>query len=295
MSSILEYYGMSPVKTVDAARYYSKQPVPTELITSDRVVGIEVEVENWSLKHDPAKVWQRITDGSLRNNGVEYITYPIAAKWTPYALQDLLGNAFSDECCFSPRTSTHIHVNCQDLKTVQVIDILLLYAALEPFFYQFAGRGRSKNIYCVPLQDAEMVAFAANRDLNVIVQSWSKYTGFNLLPLAEKGTLEFRHMHGTFNHTKLSVWIRLILKLFDYVLVQGTGNIRKLVRGLNGNSDVIGLMIDVFGDDSRQFNNMTYATIKDAVEITRQAFMKPEKNGELLNARTTKSLYFKGV
>jgi hypothetical protein len=296
MSNVIDIYGLRGVKVFDPSKYYAKDPQHPVVITSERVVGVEVEVENHGLKKDlRTPVWVQTQDGSLRNNGREWITSPIKGIWAPHALRELLGDSLSDDCCFSPRTSTHVHVNCLDLDARQVVDVLLLYCCLEPFFYQFAGRGRSKNIYCVPLYDAAFVAFTANMKLESIVPNWTKYTGFNLLPLADKGTIEFRHMHGTFDHVKLANWIKLILKLFDYVLAKGTATIRKLVSGFSSKTDVMGLMIDVFGDDVNQFCNISYDTIRDAVLVTKTAFMKTETNLHLLKQRVSGSRYIRGV
>ncbi len=295
MTTIQEHFSLKSPRLVNPEKIYGKIIVE-ETINSSRLVGIEVELENHLLLRNPTPVWHVVSDGSLRNNGVEYITHPIPANWVPHALKDLLSNSLSPDCCFSPRTSVHVHVNCQDLISTQVVDVLLLYSCLEELFYQFTGRGRSKNIYCVPLYDTYLLSKITNVKLEQILQSWSKYTGLNVIPLAEKGTIEFRQMHGTFDYNKLTIWVRLITKLFDYCLSQGTANIRKLVWGFDKKTDLIGLMLEIFGDkDTKQFKNLSYETIKQGVMITKLAFCKKETEDNLFSTFSKTSPYFVGV
>ena len=293
MPTIIEMFGMRPVKLVKPDKYFVTQPQVPERVESLRSVGIEVEVENaLNVRGVPSGVWQPTNDGSLRNNGMEYITHPIQGRWAPYALRELMTEVFPDDCCFSPRTSVHVHVNCQDLTPVQVTDIVLLYGCLEPLFYQFTGRGRVKNIYCVPIFDTNLIPFFTTKKLENAVNEWKKYTGFNLLPLLDKGTLEFRHMHGTFDHQKLSVWVRLILKMVDYAVAQGTPTIRRMVLALNRQSDLFGMLMAIFGDDGLLFKNVEWELLEKAVGNTKLAFMKQETQAALTVERTTKSAYF---
>jgi len=293
MTTIAELFGVRPVKGTAVEKYYKTLPKCSEEVSSDRLIGIEVEVENHRLlKEPPSGVWQLTNDGSLRNNGVEWITLPIEARFAPYALRELLGESLNTDCCFSPRTSVHVHVNCQDLHTTAVMDVILLYACLEPLFFQFTGRGRAKNIYCVPIGDTDLLPFMVNRRLEQAITKWSKYSGLNILPLAEKGTVEFRHMHGTFDYDKLSRWVRLITKLFDYCIKQGTPAIRRLVSSFNERMDVFGLVADVFGDDVRLFTDLGWKAILPSVSNVKLAFMKPETLAALSQQRNPKAAYF---
>lgn len=294
MTKIIEHYGLSPVKVYKtASKLYAGTPAVTEPIESDRIIGIEVEVENLQVRQNTSEVWVPTQDGSLRNNGQEFITRPIEAKWAPHALRELLQDVLSTDCCFSPRTSTHVHVNCQDLFSTQVIDIVLLYSILEPLFYNFAGRGRVKNIYCVPVADAGILTYGTNLKIDNLISGWSKYTGLNIVPIGDKGTIEFRHMHGTFDHEKLSVWIRLILKMIDYAVKQGTPAIRKLVLGFGPKTDLFGLLLNIFGqEDMQKFKEVSYSTIKPAVDSTKLAFMKPATQQTIMQERTLQSAYF---
>jgi len=77
-----------------------------------------------------------IKDGSLRNNGVEFITRPVTF---PRALElfDYLHNnlKLGDEP-YTHRTSTHVHVNVASMSMQQLKNFVLLYALFEPVFFK---------------------------------------------------------------------------------------------------------------------------------------------------------------
>lgn len=223
---------------VDITKVAPMKGIPQLLtIESDRAVGIEVEVENLQLNRYPnGDVWMQKGDGSLRNNGVEYVTMPIKASDAPLALYDLLEGALNKNCCFSPRTSIHVHVDMRNETSDEVTDVVLMYTLFETLFYKFTGRGRIKNIYCVPIFDTNLLSGRAAGTSNIfrIAEVWSKYSGLNLIPIASFGTIEFRHMHGTFDVDKLSRWVRIIVKLVDYVKKQGKDFIRNFLLKESG-------------------------------------------------------------
>lgn len=291
--SILETYGLNKVAVVNASVYYGKTDISGETIDSDIFLGIEVEVENHRLIDAPQKVWQDKGDNSLRNNGIEWITHPIPARWAPHALQDLLGNCLSKECCFSPRTSIHVHFNVQSMPTAHVIDITLLYAALEPLFYKYTGRGRIKNSYCVPLIDTNLLTGMNQFTLRKSLDVWSKYTGLNLVPIQELGTIEARHMHGTFDHNKVVIWIRLWTKLIEYVTRNAGGNIRRLLLSLDNTTDYQQLLTDVFGTDAGHLKFESFdKDLKHSVNVVKRAFITNAASLDKSNALSKKSPYF---
>jgi hypothetical protein len=242
-------------------------PVP-----SQELVGIEIEVENMQQAnpgHDINRVWNIVQDGSLRNNGLEFTTKPIPASAAPVALEYLLKQYLSQECCFSPRTSVHVHLNVQNLQQAQVLDYLLLYVVFEQLFYKFVGKGRQKNIYCVPLSDSNLLANLVDYGETRRSQ-WSKYTGLNTLPVGEYGTIEWRHMHGTTDVAKLSVWINLITKLKEYVVRVGTKGVRSAIAEMHDGYNFSGLLQEIFGEHAEHLRyegpkELSYLQAKQAM------------------------------
>lgn len=270
--TVREYFGLNAVAVQDCSKIYAPA---ADVIDSDLAVGIEVEVESFTLNRNPnGHVWILKGDGSLRNNGVEYITVPIAARYAPAALDELLVTSLSPNCCFSPRTSIHVHVNMQTFETNQVMDVVLLYTLLESLFYKYTGRGRIKNIYCVPVFDTSMLKGQAVRShLGVTTEQWSKYAGLNLLRLKDLGTMEFRHMHGTFDAHKVSIWIRLIIKLCTFAREAGSEYIRKLCQSAEGALDIPNLLRDIFGGDADYLKYRSFEDVRRGLDAVRLAFV----------------------
>lgn len=245
MTTILQKYGLGQVTPHKVTGLTSIET--PHIVKSNELIGIEVEIENVNnLREQPNKVWSIINDGSLRNGGHEFVSRPIEAFNAPKALTYLLHNYLGKECCFSPRTSVHVHLNVQDFTLAQVVDMTLLYTVFERLFYRFTGRGRMKNIYCVPLVDTQLLLGLAEKNLSDT--DWSKYTGFNLLPLFSYGTVEFRHMHGTSDIGKLSVWINFITKLKEYVRSSSTKAIRSDIANMDENYPYHELLDNIFGE-----------------------------------------------
>lgn len=272
--SIRELFGLNAVAIQDCTKIYPVADPTLEVINSDQAIGIEVEVENHKLnKHPNPHVWVLKGDGSLRNSGVEYVTVPIAAKFGPAALQDLLSQSLAQSCCFSPRTSIHVHVDMQSWDSTQVMDVVLMYTLLENLFYKFTGRGRIKNIYCVPIFDTSLLkGLAARGRIDVATEVWSKYTGLNIIRLRDLGTIEFRHMHGTFDVKKISIWIRLIVKLCDYVLKVGTEYIRKLCQGGLYSINYADLLRDIFDTDAQYMKYESHDDVRKGVDGVKLSF-----------------------
>ena len=220
-----------------------------EVIDSDQLVGIEVELENSGNRVNMSSaIWEGHGDGSLRNNGLEWITRPIPARDAPAALHELFRGG-AEACCFTPRTSIHVHFDCTQYTKDQVLDVVLLYLHFEKKLYNFVGRGRIKNIYCVPINETSLSQALLTDRFDRKVMGWKKYTGLNLLPLRQHGTMEFRHMHGTSDVRKISLWIRFISSMFNYALKMGTKDLRKRLSDLWTNDAANMLGQEVWGSD----------------------------------------------
>lgn len=278
MPTVAEVYGMHGPNIQPLPAKLTGQ-IPAEWANNfEDAVGIEVEVENAQLKEQPYAIWRAERDGSLRNSGMEFISSPIHAKDAPHALTNLLEKALSGDCCFSPRTSVHVHFDCTGLDSGKVLDIAVMYCAFEQLFYRFVGRGRAKNIYCVPITESGLIVGAFRDTAKSVIHSWSKYTGMNLLPIESIGTMEFRHMHGTFDIRKLCIWIRLLCKLRAWTVSVPTKKLRSMVNDFSPDTDYDTLLREIFGTDALYLKYQNYNDIKASVEATRLAFVSARTN-----------------
>ncbi len=155
-------------------------------------------------------------DGSLRNNGVEFITKPLSFEDSLKTFEILHKGLTLGPQPFSSRTSIHVHVNMTNMSMAQLKHFLLLYALLEPVFFEVAGETRKHNIHCVPL-NFTILPSIYNKPIQDIVKAWSKYSAFNLMPVRTQGTVEFRHLYGTADAQVYQKWLTLIKELWDFV------------------------------------------------------------------------------
>ena len=287
VTTVRETYGLSAVDVYIPAKLPNADDI--WVIKSDEIIGIEVEVENQAHRRSTNAVWTRTEDGSLRNSGVEYISQPIPAKYAPAALKHLFVGDFDQDYCFSPRTSVHVHLNMQDVSTEKVIDLLMIYSLFERCLYRFVGKNRWKNIYCTPITETVMFNQLASRGLRL---PWEKYTGLNIIPLGEHGTVEFRHMHGTFDSKKLCVWIDLICRLKAYVLAHKTEEIRRTIINFNG-GHINELAVAVFGELAEFLQISDPSEVISRVATIKMGMVKGEAlNVNLIKTRDLKSKFF---
>lgn len=228
--------------------------LPTSFVFPDTktLVGIEVEVEN-ILTIDPNLTlgfWKIDEDGSLRNNGREFISYPISSNYIQPALVHLF-QCLNKDIDFSKRTSIHIHLNARTFDLENLASFLFTYLTMENILFKYADLNRRSNIFCVPLLETNLLDYPItdwkNR-LFRINETWHKYTALNLLPITEIGTIEFRHMPGTSNLNKLFIWIALIQKLKLYSFKMNMKDVLKRITELNTNSQYHMFVQEVFGD-----------------------------------------------
>lgn len=159
-------------------------------------------------------------DNSLRNNGREFITKPLSMSEAIQAHASLFnGKAVQYECMddvCTDRCSTHVHVNFQDVEADKVKQFIRLYALIEPLFFNAVAESRQNNIYCVPLSSTTLLRKVLSADLSYLTEIWHKYAAFNVKPLAQLGTIEFRHFEATMDTAKVSRWLRMIEALYMF-------------------------------------------------------------------------------
>lgn len=186
-------------------------------------IGVEYEVE--SIQRYNSEVVQenniKITnDGSLRNQGQEFITSPETKMVSLLVFKRLFDSLTLGEEPFSSRTSIHVHMNVASMEIPNFYTLLYAYAALEPIFFNYVGSERLHNIHCVPLSDTYLSKYYTIKSNGVpqLVKFWSKYTAFNIRPSLAQGSVEFRHMYGTNKYEQFQKWVNMIEKLYIYSL-----------------------------------------------------------------------------
>lgn len=190
------------------------------------LAGIECEIEGLSehiavkarpdLKVSDYEGFGIIQDGSLRHNGVEFVSKVFDRPTLVSYFKTLHNNLEFQEGVerFSPRTSTHVHVNVRSLEETHVKNMILLYALYEDFFFMMVDSNRRGNIHCVPLTETYLVN-KYRHDYLELAQAWHKYTALNLLPMLKLGSFEFRHLQGTDDAELLNQWLTTLENLWQ--------------------------------------------------------------------------------
>jgi hypothetical protein len=176
--------------------------------------GIECEIESVRSKKD-FEVFAATHDGSLRNEGVEFISIPLTKDHLVESFKNLHAHLeyYNKEEAFTSRTSTHVHINCRTLTEQQTRQLILFYALFEEFFFAMVNHDRRANIHCVPLTETFLPTIYGS-NLTRLTNNWHKYTALNILPLRTQGSIEFRHLQGTDDAVLLNEWVSTLNNLW---------------------------------------------------------------------------------
>jgi len=176
-------------------------------------IGCEFEIEDIVDATSITDLVSTTTDGSLRNNGLEFITPPLTVPSAIETFNALHKNLKYGKAPFTERTSIHVHANCCNLTQQEVKNIILLYALYEEAFFMMIDPSRRDNIHCVALTETHLPSLY-RAPVATLISKWHKYTALNIKPLSQLGTIEFRHMHGHNDLKLFSEWVTLIENLF---------------------------------------------------------------------------------
>ena len=194
---------------------------------SERRLGLEIEVEHVNRGVDWVRstdLWNVVGDGSLRDQGAEFVSTPLTVDELLPAVEKYYEFASDLGYKASIRTSTHVHINMQQYTLQQVGAVCALYSVVEPILFDILGQDRDECTYCVPWYRARGQATVARsmlgrRDLSrvrmEIDSGTCKYTALNLAALIRFGTLEFRAAPTFEDKMPLLSWVDTIMRLVD--------------------------------------------------------------------------------
>lgn len=213
--------GNSPIHTkqvIESIKRGYTKPDKTFFSKYPGIVGIEVEVEGLPNRGMYANsLWNVIGDGSLKDNGGEFVSIPLQGIMIDYALKNLQESLKHAEThYFNHRCSIHVHINVGNLDITQLLNLFALYIRLEPYYYAFADPMRTHSPFCLPVSETDINKQDFLRNLRR--GSQSKYTGFAFNHLTDYGTFELRILEGTGDQVKLRRWIMMLQKMFLYCI-----------------------------------------------------------------------------
>jgi Putative amidoligase enzyme len=241
---------LMPLAEMPPIKAFSKARPCTGVWDATLLYGVELEIE--SAGGGGEWVFPGITittDGSLRNEGREFITSPMTFSNLHHCLERFFKKSGVTAANYSERCSVHVHTNCRDLTLNQIKGLCLLYQVFERLFYKYAGADRDKNIFCTPWNQTMLSQKLLSDDAFLHkLRDWQKYTGLNLLPLRDLGTVEWRHLPGTPDLEMIMNWCRLIGCLYRHVRDTPLEAIQKSISSLNSNSQYEQVLFSIFRD-----------------------------------------------
>ena len=283
MKTIKEIFGLSAVQEqmlVEKGNY--KVPSDYKIVNPELIVGLELEIERLAGYVDKELRFRGFTfteDGSLRDGGVEAITRPMYSKFVPEKLDVFFKHFGITPANYSERCSIHVHVNCQDLTQEEVKSVCMLYQITERLLFSFVGNEREESIFCAPWSQCGIQYGMLDDTIDGASRRWMKYTALNLLPLQDKGTIEFRHLEGTCDVGRIVTWLNLIGSLFAYAKANTPEQIKNVVMNINTISNYDAFINAVFGGYAYVFDSPRLA-LQDGVIDAKLMFTENKKAKE---------------
>lgn len=239
---------LSPMLT-PFEKYYKKGELP--VAAPNLIVGLELEIEKWRHSDTVVDGFQYKSDGSLRGNSVEAVTYPLPS----WAVEDRLTRFFETHKItannYSERCGTHVHMDVSQMTMEQLATFCQLYCVFERLLFKFAGLDRQNNIFCVPWEHTnlgEHITSYLKQDPQMLSRSWQKYTALNLAPIRTFGSVEFRHLAGTCDVKFLVTWLNLIGSLYNYSVNNTNEKVISEINSINTSSAYNTFAQAVFGE-----------------------------------------------
>lgn len=197
------------------------------LIVGTHLAGVEIELEGIRGQRPRFNYWTAKGDGSLRNNGMEFVcSSPWGGRDLYNAAIEIDGWLFAAQPEDTWRCSTHVHVDVRDMTVPQVKRMILAYAMYERILFKCSGFHRYKNNFCVALGFAQEqinnLSNAWSRDdasfLQTLLGTWDKYSAMNLLPMGNFGSIEFRISEAKWRKGRLIRLVNRFLSLKEIAM-----------------------------------------------------------------------------
>ena len=219
--------------------------------------------------------WVAKGDGSLRHNGVEFVTHPIVWENVSPAIE-LLWDAFDEGLVrTSVRAGIHVHYNVAHMSPLRFMRLLQTYALAEPLLFQMVGPEREQNIYCVPWymgdgeQETVQEVLACLRregrtEAYATLLQTCKYSALFCGPVTSFGTVEYR-MAPTFKKREdMHAWLRVVRAIGQNIVDP---------HDPDAGAKLLDLLSAAWGKplDAEAY----YATLEDYDVIARAAMLQP--------------------
>ena len=201
-----------------AELYRMRELKPSTYRGTEFLAGVEIEAEGVPavMREHTFKYWVSHRDGSLRNDGWEFVMRtPVGADLNK-ALVEYDKLASQHKLQYNARTSVHVHISVQHLTKEQLQHVFALYLALESVLMRKVPEYRRNSLFCIPLNhtsDFQMYLqkFMNGREPPVP----GKYSALGTFRLHNLGTVEFRMLHGTGDIGVIENWTMACARIVE--------------------------------------------------------------------------------
>ena len=192
---------------------------------SRHLFGMEVELEGMrghpdTISDDLRSLdlpWVATEDGTLRDGGIELVSRDIQSQKSLATIDEVVDELdITDENC-TFRCSTHIHVDVRDMGLVERFIFTCLLLSNDQRFFDLAGEGRERSMYCVPSCNPLNSLYILGCMMRILpgVDYDLKYCSINPMPIRRAGSIELRHFNPIITSGKMVEVTDLILELYD--------------------------------------------------------------------------------
>jgi len=250
----------------------------------DGAVGIELEAEG-SVDNPGFMFWKAEADGSLRNNGIEYILKrPLSLPDLKSALTEFEEKTKHCKFAVSPRTSCHVHVNVQKFTFQELYAVVGAYWLFEPILLEHCGPSRISNLFCLQASDASHIVsdviysikrayeYPENAFLMEFNNDEHKYAALNLASLPRFGSIEFRSMRGIYKKKEIYDWADLLYTFVHRVREIGTVTTVYQIFKESTLSNFVDLLFGPYADLIRSFPNWQDSIKKNSLFLAQLSF-----------------------
>ena len=185
------------------------------------------------LPHEKLGSWQQVTDGSLGDNGREYVSPIFQGDEGFQAIKKFTGALQGWGYFVNNSCGLHVHIDGRDLGCVQIKRLLRLTRYFEPVLYAMLPESRHEGSYSVPLEKFPKSRFRIGvKDEDALKRLWygpkgsrkvdlkskyhhSRYYGLNIHSWFYRRSLEFRYHSGTLSFQKIANFIVICQAMVD--------------------------------------------------------------------------------
>lgn len=174
-------------------------------------IGIELELEGLT-RWPEVRGWRTESDGSLRD-GIEYVFDGPQSGTTALRSIQSMAQALAEtppEPSF--RCSTHIHIDVRDMELEKLELMVLAYVMTEGVMFDHCAPERRYSNFCPPFfvntqlaRQFTQLFHQAGSDTRRFsnCNAWPKYSAFNIKPIVQYGSVEFRGSHALTTEAEL--------------------------------------------------------------------------------------------